>query len=88
MFDINIKWEHLTQETKKNIIDEFIANLCVEDMHQLLENIEYIEANAFNEGVYDEYKSFHENEFSFKRNEMYSTLEDFISRHFPFTLTI
>ena len=51
MFDIDIKWEHLTQETKKNIIDEFIGNLSVEDLQQLLENIEYIEENAINEGV-------------------------------------
>ena len=39
MFDIDIKWEHLTDETKRNIIDEFISNLCVEDLQELLENI-------------------------------------------------
>ena len=88
MFDINIKWEHLTEETKKNIIDEFIGNLCVEDLQELLENIEYIEENAVNVGVYSEFDSFFENEFSFKRTEMYNTLEHFISRHFPFTLSI
>lgn len=88
MFDIDIKWEHLTQETKKNIIDEFIGNLCAEDIRELLENIEYIEENAINEGVYRDFNSFHENEFSFKRTEMYSTLEHFLSRHFPFTLSI
>ncbi len=88
MFDINIKWEHLTEETKKNIIDEFIGNLCVEDLQELLENIEYIEANAVVDGVYDEFDSFYENEFCFKRTEMYNTLEHFLSRHFPFTLSI
>ncbi len=88
MFDLNIKWEHLTEETKKNIIDEFIGNLCAEDIRKLQENIEYVEANAINDGVYDEYKSYCENESSFKRSEMYSTLEYFISSHFPFTLSI
>jgi len=88
MFDINIKWEHLTKETKKNIIDEFIGNLCADDIRELLENIEYIEENAFNEGVYEEFNSFYENEISFKRIEMYNTLEYFLSRHFPFTLSI
>ena len=88
MFDINIKWEHLTEETKKNIIDEFIGNLGATDLQELLENIEYIEANAIVEGVYDEYNSFYENEISFKRTEMYNTLEHFLSRHFPFTLSI
>jgi len=88
MFDINIKWEHLTEETKRNIIDEFISNLCEEDIRELQDNIEYIEENAINDSVYDEYKSFYENEFSFKRAEMYNSLEYFISRHFPFTLSI
>ncbi len=88
MFDINIKWEHLTDETKKNIIDEFIGNLCVEDLNTLLENIEYIEENAVLDGSYNDFDSYNVNEFSFKRSQMYISIENFLSRHFPFTLSI
>ena len=88
MFDINIKWEHLTEETKRNIIDEFIGNLCVEDLTELLENIEYVEENALNIGSYSEFDSYYANEFSFKTSQMYVTIEHFLARHFPFTLSI
>ena len=88
MFDINIKWEHLTDETKKNIIDEFIGNLCVEDLSTLLENIEYVEENAVLDSSYEEYEAYNVNEFSFKKSQMYLVIENFLARHFPFTLTI
>lgn len=88
MLDIRIKWEHLTEETKKNIIDEFISDLDMQDLTVLLESIEYCEENAINQGTYSEYNSYDENEFSFKKSQVYSTLEHFISQKFPFTVSI
>ncbi|MEN8154074.1 MAG: hypothetical protein ABFR75_08610 [Acidobacteriota bacterium] len=88
MLDIRIKWEHLTEESKKNIIDEFINELDMQDLTDLLENIEYNEENAINQGTYSEFNSYDENEFTFKKNQMYSTLEHFLSQHFPFTVSI
>ncbi len=88
MFEVNIKWEHLTEETKKNIIYEFLNSLNVEELTEMVNNIDYVEEDGVNSGVYNEYDSFVENEFNVKKYEIYLTLEEFISKQFPFTVTI
>jgi len=88
MFEVNIKWEHLTEETKKNIIYEFLNSLNVEELTEMVNNIDYVEEDGVNSGVYSEYDSFVENEFNVKKYEIYLTLEEFISKQFPFTVTI
>ena len=88
MFEVNIKWEHLTEETKKNIIYEFLNSLNVEELTEMVNNIDYREEDGMNGGIYSEYDSFVENEFNIKKYEIYLTLEEYLSKHFPFTVTI
>lgn len=88
MFEVNIKWEHLTEETKKNIIYDFLNSLNVEELTEITNNIDYSEEDGLNNGLYSEFDSFLENEFKIKKYEIYVTLEEFLSKHFPFTVKI
>lgn len=88
MFEVRIKWEHLTEETKKNIIYEFLNNLDVEELNEIVNNVDYKEEDGINCGIYNEFDSYFENEFNVKKHEIYMTLEEFISEKFPFTVTL